>query len=83
MKKISIITDKGLEIFEEKDKNKIEEIIEERRTLIHTFDDKEHLGIFYVFNTKWKSFNLRGIQESDRVISIGIDKVKEIFQSIE
>lgn len=80
---ISIITEKGLEFFEKKDINKIEDIIKNKKTLIQTIEDREHLGIFYNFNVNSKSFYLKSIDKDYREISISIDKIKDLFQIID
>ena len=82
MKKvISLITDKGLEYFEQVAIEDLESLSNGTRVFIHTGDHKEHLGLYIGFSRNRQSLNLKAIDDSV-IIRISTDRIAEIFKEI-
>lgn len=78
---INLITEKGLEYFQKKDPKDTSTLNKGIRTLIETHDQKEYLGIFLNLDNNKQSLKLQST-ETNIIIDIPLEKVKEVYQSL-
>lgn len=78
---INLITEKGLEYFQQKNPKDISSLKKGIRTLIETHDQKEYLGIFLNLDNNKQSLKLQSA-ETNIIIDIPLEKVKEAYQSL-
>lgn len=81
MRIINLITDKGLEYFQELTPNPPPILAKGTRILVQTHDQQEHLGIFVLFENTKQSFKLQAI-EANIIIDIPSEKISNIYQSL-
>lgn len=79
-KEISIITEEGVAFFQ---RIALETLLNELNSLllIKTDDDKEHFGIFYSYDTKWDSVNLKS-KYGEILSYVKKERIKEIYKKI-
>ena len=78
-KVISLITDKGLEYFEQVDRGAYDDLIKGTRIFLQTEDEKEHLGIYIGFNRNHQDLLLKASDES-LIMHLSLEKIKELFK---
>jgi hypothetical protein len=79
-KEISIIMEDGVAIFQKIDISTLQDELN-HLLLIKTDDDKEHLGIFYSYDSKWDSVNLKSAHRE--ILSyVKKERIKEVYKKI-
>lgn len=78
-KVISLITDKGLEFFEQVDTEELENLKEGTHIFLQTEDEKEHLGIYTGFSRNHQNLLLKAADDS-LIMHLSLERIKVFFK---